>query len=108
MLLKSANAPLAVLSLPVVLLKSAPAPVAVFSSAVLARSVPAPIAVFNWPVVLLLSEKKPTRRIESAGGEAQKRGLPFRRVAARVAAIRRRNDGLRCRQKPEANQREEN
>ena len=43
--LKRANAPLAVLPLPVVLLKSAPAPVAVFRSAVFASRVPAPTPV---------------------------------------------------------------
>jgi hypothetical protein len=43
-----------------VLLKSAPAPVAVFSSPVLAKSAPAPRAVLKLPVLTPSSEKKPT------------------------------------------------
>ena len=59
-MVKSANAPLAALKVPVVLLKRVPAPVAVLLSPVFARSVPAPTAVLNFPVVVTLSEKKPT------------------------------------------------
>ncbi len=60
MLLKRANAPLAVLAIPVVLLKSAPAPVAVFSFAVLSRSVPAPTPVQKLPSERLRIEYMPT------------------------------------------------
>ena len=40
--------------------------------------------------------------IERAGGEAEQRVLALRSVAARVTAIRRRNDCVRFRQKGEA------
>src|SRR4051812_44813786 len=57
---RRADVPLAVFRAPVVLLKSANAPVAVFSSEALNRSVPAPTPVLNWLVALPLSERKPT------------------------------------------------
>ncbi len=53
-------------------------------------------------------ERKPTSCcVPLAGGQAQKRRLPFRSVAARVTSVGRRTDGLHCRQKAEANQRDE-
>ena len=39
--------------------------------------------------------EKSNRRVESAGGETKKSTLPFRRIAAGVAAVRCRNDCLR-------------
>ena len=69
-LLKSANAPLAVLLPPVVLLRRAPAPIAVFSSAVLASSVPAPLVVLKLPFVAAFERKETKCRIECAAGEA--------------------------------------
>src|SRR6266403_8336 len=87
-LLKRANAPVAVLEAPVVLLKSAPAPAAAFWSAVLARSVPAPMAVLNAPGVSLLSERKPIAVLKAPAGETQKRVLSFRCIASGITAVR--------------------
>src|SRR4029077_11065013 len=46
-------------------------------------------------------------RIVSPGGETKKSALPFCRIATRIASIGRRTDRLHCRQKAEANQRDE-
>src|SRR4051794_22364297 len=59
-LVRRVDVPLAVLRAPVVLLKSANAPVAVFSSEALNRSAPAPTPVLNWLVALALRERNPT------------------------------------------------
>src|SRR5882724_4004428 len=90
-----AYAPLAVLLKPPMLLKSAPVPVAVFSSPVLARSVPAPTAVLKLPAVSLRSDKKPDRRVVTTRGKTKKRILALRCIAAGIAPVRRRYDGLR-------------
>jgi hypothetical protein len=58
-LLKSANAPWAVLLSPIVLLRSAPVPTAVFSAAVLSNSVAEPTPVLKLASELLRSESKP-------------------------------------------------
>ena len=77
MLLKRANAPLAVLRSPVVLLKSAPAPVAVFSFAVFSRSVPAPTPVLKLPLVGREQRIPTICCVPSAGREVLKGVLPF-------------------------------
>ena len=91
-LLKSANAPLAVLANPVLLLKSAAAPVAVFWSPALTRRAPAPRAVLRFPVLLLSSENTPTAVLDVPCGEGQKSFLAFCRVAPRIASIWRSTD----------------
>ena len=94
MLLKRANAPLAVLRPPVVLLKSAPAPVAVFWSAVFRRRAPAPTPVLKAAGGDCLVSEKPTCCVVTASGETEERALSFGRVAARIAAVGGRSDGL--------------
>ena len=44
------------------------------------------------------------RRIETAGRKTEQRGLPFGRVASRIAAVRRWDNSLRYAQKPKASE----
>jgi hypothetical protein len=64
MLLNSANAPMAVLVLPMVLFKRAPAPIAVFWSTVLKRSEPAPTAVCHVIFTVCHAVKPNLERME--------------------------------------------
>ena len=88
-LFERAAAPMAVLLMPVVLNRSAAAPNAVFSSAVLEKEGSGSgsgvkVAFGIGP------ERKPTNRcVRRARGETEERVLPFRRVEARVASVRR-------------------
>jgi len=75
-LLKSANAPLAVFPEPAVLLKSAPAPVAVLLLASLARSVPAPMAVLKLWVL------SPATLISAVAGPEETKNLAGQKSSA--------------------------
>ena len=76
MLLKRANAPLAVLRPPVVLLKSAPAPVAVFSFAVFSRSVAGAYASVEVAGGQRVQRIPAVACVVSASGKAEERISP--------------------------------
>ena len=91
-----------------VLLKSAPAPIAVLSIAVFSNKRSRTNRGVEVAIPCYSGAKATNCRIESAGGEAKKGVLPFCCVASGIATIRRRNDCFCDRLKRKRSERQRN
>ena len=63
-----------------------------------------PMAVLRFPIVLLLSDEKPTAVFHVPLAETQKGVLPFCGIASGIAPVRWRTDGLHISDEREADE----
>ena len=107
-LVKRVNAPSAVLFAPVVLLEKRPGTIGCILVSGVGKERPGAGGRVELAFCVASERQKTDCCIESAAGEAQKRGLPLCRVASRVPAIWRRDNRLRYVEQRKEEKREEN